>query len=104
MGVWRFPDRISLSQLIEIATLLTQDPNWHHYDVCIRQIAAHQVGICVILDSVETGNAEEIEQRYIDHTAAVIREALGNDCFGWDIAVPLWISSTVKRLPTVDTF
>jgi hypothetical protein len=104
MGIWRFPDRISLPQLIALATRMIEDQTWSHYDVCVRQIAAHQMGICVIVDVADMRSAGDVEQRYIDYFSPLFRTLLGDEVFGWDIAVPLWIAPPVAELPAVNAF
>jgi hypothetical protein len=99
MGIWRFPDRISLPRLTVLATRMMEDQTWSHCDVCIRQIAAHQMGICVIVDVADMRSAADVEEQYIEHVGALVRKFLGEDAFGWDIAVPLWIPQQSQNYP-----
>ncbi len=89
MGLWKFSDRVPVTQLIEIIKKWAEDSKYIH--LYIRQCSKDQHGIGFTYDlGVQESKAGQ-NKEYMEPVSDSLKRQFGNDLVGWDISSPVWI-------------
>ncbi|MBI2065329.1 MAG: hypothetical protein HYT62_04765 [Candidatus Yanofskybacteria bacterium] len=89
MGLWKFSDRVTIEQLIELAKKAADNPKY--LQVYIRKCSKDQYGIGFTYDYSDREPTEGQNKEYMDPVMDSLKKQFGNDLVGWDIASPTWI-------------
>ena len=89
MGLWKFSDRATVEQLIEVAKKATENPKY--LQVYIRQCSKDQYGIGFTYDNSDKASSPGQNKEYMDPVMDALKRQFGNDLVGWDISSPAWI-------------
>lgn len=85
MGIWKFSDRVSNKDLLEIAEKWkNEDPNY--LQLYIRKVSKDQDGIGF---SYQLPEGEDKQKAYAEHfekTTDYLKRIHGNDFIGWDMS------------------
>ena len=81
MGLWKFDQKVSKEELVEVANEWATDPKY--LQVYIRKVSKDQEGI----GFAYAGNGtQEAHREYFEATSDVLKRKFGNGLVGWDIA------------------
>ena len=89
MGLWKFSDRVSMEDLINVAKKAAEDPKY--LSIYIRKCSKDQYGIGFTYDNSDKEPAEGQNAEYMNPVMDSLKRQFGNDLVGWDIASPAWI-------------
>jgi len=81
MGLWKFHERVSESELLEVANKWAEDPKYTQ--LYIRKVSKDQLGIGFCYEGEGT---KESHNEYFDRTSDMLKRKFGNDLVGWDIS------------------
>lgn len=89
MGLWKFSDKISIEELIDVAKQwTTEDQNY--LQLYVRKCSKNQYGIGFTY-KLEGKSERDSMKKYTDPVSDFLKRRFGNDLVGWDIANPAWI-------------
>ena len=89
MGLWKFSDKISLEELIEVAKEAAKNPKY--LQIYIRRCSRDQYGIGFAYDNSDKIPGPGQNKEYMDPVMDSLKRQFGNDLVGWDISSPVWI-------------
>lgn len=82
MGIWKFVERVSNKELIDVADQWAKDPKY--IQLYIRGSGSGgQMGIGF---AYESDGTKEAQEKYFADTSDFLKRHFGNDLRGWDIA------------------
>jgi hypothetical protein len=79
MGLWKFSDKISMEELVSLATEWASDDNY--VSLYVRGTSKDQNGIGF---AYKTNTKQEYDA-YFDRTSDMLKRKFGNDLVGWDV-------------------
>jgi len=88
-GLWKFSDRISVEQLVEVAKKWAEDPKY--LQLYIRKCSKDQYGIGFMYDYSHQESSQGQNAEYMNPITDSLKRQFGNDLVGWDISSPTWI-------------
>lgn len=90
MGLWKFSDKISVEELIEVAKKwATEEPRY--LQLYIRKCSKDQYGIGFTYKLDGDSEKDRMHKEYMDPVSDLLKRQFGNDLVGWDISNPAWI-------------
>lgn len=81
LGLWKFNEKISNKDLLEVANEWAKDPNYTQ--LYIRRVSKDQLGIGFAYLS---DGERDTQTKYMDETSDYLKRKFGNDLVGWDVA------------------
>lgn len=81
LGLWKFNERVSNKDLLEIANEWAEDDNY--VQIYIRKVSKDQYGIGF---AYKHDGTKESQDDYHFKTSDFLRRKFGNDIVGWDLA------------------
>jgi hypothetical protein len=90
MGLWKFPSRIELFQIIETAKDLVKTDS-HYVQVYVRKSSKKQYSIGFAYDLTNNQEAEMGLKNFTETTEHWLHARFGNDLIGHDIAAPIYL-------------
>lgn len=81
LGLWKFNEKVSEKQLVEVADVWAKDPKYSQ--LYVRKVSKDQLGIGF---AYEGDGTKEAQDTYFDKTSDQLKRQFGNDLVGWDIS------------------
>ena len=89
IGLWKFSDKVSVRELVEVAKKWAADPKY--LQLYVRQCSKDQYGIGFTYDYTHQESTEGQNKEYMDPVMDSLKRQFGNDLVGWDVSSPAWI-------------
>ena len=80
MGLWKFNEKVSHSELVSVADEWAKDDNYILLSIRAVSRDQHGIGFAYTYEDKENGY-----QKYFHDTSDALKRRFGNDLAGWDI-------------------
>lgn len=81
LGLWKFENRVSHEDLLDLADEWAKDDNY--VELYIRGVSKDQTGIGF---AYKSNGTKEFQDEYFYKTSDQLKRKYGNDLAGWDMA------------------
>lgn len=89
MGLWKFSEKISKDELVELAQKWAEEDK-NYLQLYVRKASKDQNGIGFTY-KVVSSDIREAHDEYFEKTSDYLKKKFGNDLAGWDISSPVII-------------
>ena len=89
MGLWKFSEKISKDELVELAQKWAEEDK-NYLQLYVRKASKDQNGIGFTY-KVANSDVKETHDEYFEKTSDYLKKKFGNDLAGWDISSPVII-------------
>lgn len=101
-GMWKFHERITKEELIQLAEEWRDGRDGHRYlHLCVRKCSKDQRGIWFVY---LFGDIVDSHEPFFHKMTDQLKRRFGNDFVGWDVSSPTWVVKSDNFGPTQEKY